>query len=101
MKLSATQEGLLGEYLDHFGGLIGDKRTETAFRGIAAGIINAGSLVCCQIAAHSPELSGVQDGSQRVIRLVKGKSTKRSTLDAQHLTAKLCERGVEQLAGNG
>jgi hypothetical protein len=41
MKLSVTQEGLLGDYLSHFRGLIGDKRTETAFRGIAEGIINA------------------------------------------------------------
>jgi hypothetical protein len=98
MKLSRTQAGLLGEYLSHFRGLIGDKRTETAFAGIAEGIINAGSLVCQRIAAHSSVLSAAQDGSQRVIRLVKGKSTQRSTLDAKHLTAKLCERGVEQLA---
>ena len=69
MKLSATQEGLLGDYLSHFRGLIRDKRTEAAFRGIAEGIINAGSLVCQRIAAHSPVLSGAKDGSQRVIRL--------------------------------
>ena len=88
MKLSVTQEGLLGDYLRHFRGLIGDKRTETAFRGMAEGIIRAGSLVCRRIAAHSPVLSAAKDGSQRVIRLVKGKSTQRSILGAKHLTAK-------------
>jgi hypothetical protein len=101
MELTGTQEGLLRDYLSHYGGLIGDRRTETAFRGIVEGIINAGSLVCQQIAAHTPVLSEVKDGSQRVIRLVKGKSTKRSTLDARHLIAKLCTRGVEQLAESG
>ena len=98
MKLAGGQEGLLGEYLSHYGELIGDKRTEKAFGGIVEGIINAGSLVCQQIAAHAPALSEAKDGSQRVIRLVKGKSTKRSTLDARHLITKLCIRGVEQLA---
>jgi len=98
MELSTTQEGLLGNYLSHYRSLIGDKRTETAVEGIVEGIINGGSLVCQRIAAHAPALSTVKEGSQRVIRLVKGKSTKRSTLDAQHLTAKLCVRGVEQLA---
>ena len=98
MELSATQEGLLENYLSHYRGLIGDKRTGTALKGIVEGIINGGSLVCQQIAAHSTALSAAKEGSQRVIRLVKGKSTKRSTLDAQHLKAKLCMRGVEQLA---
>jgi hypothetical protein len=94
MELSATQEGLLGNYLSYYQSLIGDRRTGTAFKGI----INAGSLVCQQEAAHSATLSIAKEGSQRVIRLVKGKSTKRSTVDAEHLTAKLRMRGVEQLA---
>ena len=98
MKFSATQEGLLGDYLSHFRKLIGDGRTEVAFGGVAEGTINAGSWVCRRIAARSPVLSAAKDGSQKVIRLVKGKSTKRSILDAQPLTAKLCERGIEQLA---
>jgi hypothetical protein len=54
--------------------------------------------VCQQIAAHSPELSVVKDGAQRVIRFAKGKSTKRSQVDAEYLTAALCQRGVAQLA---
>lgn len=98
MELPATQEGLLGNYLSYYQSLIGDRRTGTAFKGIIEGIINAGSLVCQQVAAHSAALSTAKEGSQRVIRLVKGKSTKRSTVDAEHLTAKLRMRGVEQLA---
>jgi hypothetical protein len=98
MELSAGQGWMFEEYLRHYDGLIGDERTETAFRGIVQGIINSGSLICQRIAAHAPDLSGSKDGSQRVIRLVKGKSTKRSRLDAEHLTAKLRQRGVEQLA---
>jgi hypothetical protein len=84
--------------LGHFDGLIGDRRTGRTFGEIVQGIINAGSLVCQQIAAHSPELSVVKDGAQRVIRFAKGKSTKRSQVDAEHLTAALRERGVAQLA---
>jgi hypothetical protein len=40
----------------------------------------------------------VKDGAQRVIRFAKGKSTKRSQVDAEHLTAALRQRGVAQLA---
>jgi hypothetical protein len=86
------------EYLGHFDRLIGDKRTGRTFGEIVRGIINAGSLVCQQIAAHSPLLSTAKDGAQRVIRLAKGESTKRSELDAEHLVEALCQRGVEHLA---
>ena len=77
-----TGQGASGEYLGHFDGLIGDKRTGKTFGEIVRGIINAGSLVCQQIAAHSPVLSAVKDGAQRVIRFAKGESTKRSEVDA-------------------
>lgn len=90
--------GPLREYLGHFDGLIGDKRTGQTFSEVVGGIINAGSLVCQQIAAHSPVLSAVKDGAQRVIRLAKGESTKRSAIDAEHLVEALCKRGVEQLS---
>ena len=40
----------------------------------------------------------VEGGAQRVIRFVKGKRTERSQVDAEHLTAALCQRGVAQLA---
>ena len=52
MKLSTTQEGMFGNYLSHYEGLIGDKWTGAAFRGIVQGSINSGSLVCQRIAAH-------------------------------------------------
>ena len=89
---------VLEEYLGQYGGLIGDKRTGVTFSEIVKGIITAGSLVCQQIAAHSPVLAAVQDGSQRVIRFVKGKSTKRSQVKAKDLVTELCRRGVAQLA---
>lgn len=62
------------------------------------GIIDAGSLVCQRIAAHFTFFSTAKDGAQRVIRFAKGKSTKRSAVDADHLVDLLCQRGVEQLA---
>jgi hypothetical protein len=93
-----TEQAPLAEYLRHFDGLIGDKRTGKTFGEIVRGIIEAGSLVCQRIAAQSPLLSEAKDGGQRVIRLAKGESTKRSDLDAEHLVNALCERGVAQLA---
>jgi len=98
MAEEVAGQGPLAEYLGHFDGLIGDRRTGRTLGEIVRGIINAGSLVCQQIAAHSAELSVVKEGAQRVIRFAKGKSTKRSQVDAEHLTAALCERGVAQLA---
>ena len=98
MAQEMAGQGPFAEYLGHFDGLIGDKRTGKTLGEIVRGIINAGSLVCQQIAAHSAELSVVKEGAQRVIRFAKGKSTKRSQVDAEHLTAALCQRGVAQLA---
>jgi hypothetical protein len=88
----------LAEYLGHFDGLIGDKRTRGTFGEFVRGITNAGSVVCQRIAVLSPLLSAAKDGAQRVIRLVKGESTQRSDLDATHLVTALCERGVAHLA---
>lgn len=98
MELEAAQQDLLSEYLGHFASLIGDKRTGITFGEIIKGIINAGSLVCQRIAVHSAALAAVKNGSQRVIRLVKGESAKRSQLDAASLTAELRRRGVAQLS---
>lgn len=97
MDLGAVQLNCLTGYLGYFDNLMGDKRTGATFGEIVKGIIGAGSLVCQQIAAHSPLLAAIKNGSQRVIRFVTGKSTKRSSIDAEHLTAALCRRGVEQL----
>ena len=94
MRLEAEQEALLPEYLRAFGGLSKDRRTRVTFEEIVKGIITSGSLVCQQIAAHSSELSASKDGAQRVIRFAKGKSTKRSEVDAEHLVNALCERGL-------
>jgi hypothetical protein len=88
----------LADYLRHFGGLIGDRRTGVTFGAVVQGIIGAGSLVCERIAAHSPLLATTGKGGQRVIRLAKGESTRRSQLDAASLTGKLRERGLAQLA---
>ena len=95
---AVTGQGPWAEYLGHFDRLIGDKRTGETFSEIVQGIINGGSLVCQRIAAHSSLLSEAKDGAQRVIRLAKGESTKRSDLEAEHLVAALCQRGLEQLA---
>ena len=88
----------LADYLGHYAGLIGDRRTGVTFGAVVRGIIGAGSLVCERIAAHSPILATTNSGGQRVIRLAKGESTTRSHLDAASLTAKLRERGLAQLA---
>ncbi len=94
MRQEMIGQDPLAEYLGHFERLIGDKRTSKTFGAIVRGIINAGSLICQRIAAHSPLLSATKDGAQRVIRLARGESTKRSDLDAEHLVEVLCERGV-------
>ena len=54
MELADGQRTLLDEYLGHFGSLIGDRRTERAFRATVQGIIGAETLVAARIAAFSP-----------------------------------------------
>jgi hypothetical protein len=100
MTQEIASQDLLAEYLGRFDGLVGDKRTGETFGEVVRGIINAGSLVCQRIAAHSSLLSRAKDGGQRVIRFAKGESTKRSDIDAEHLVDVLCQRGVEQLAAS-
>src|SRR5947209_15363770 len=98
MEWKTTWEDPLTSYLKSFAGLIGDQRTRKTFGETVKGIITAGSLICQQIAAASAELSQGKKGSQRVIRLATGVSTQRSEVDAQHLTKRLREVAVEQLA---
>ena len=99
MEWHATWEDPFGSYLHHFDGLIGDARTRTTFSETVKGIIAAGSLVCRRIAAHSPVCAAVQDGAQRILRMVTHESTKRSPdLDAEPLTAKLRPHALEHLA---
>ena len=98
MEWQGAWEDPFTTYLTHFDGLIGDARTRTTFAETVKGIIAAGSLVCQRIAAQSPVLAALQNGAQRIIRMVMGKSTKRSPhLDAAHLTATLRTQAVEHL----
>jgi hypothetical protein len=98
MELANEQRGLLGEYLDSFRSLVGDRRTEQVLRGTVQGIIGAETLICAKIASYSAELAtGSKNGEQRVRRMVKGETTQSSDLDADHLIERLQARGVEQL----
>ena len=98
MEWQGAWEDPFTTYLTHFEGLIGDARTRTTFAETVKGIIAAGSLVCQRIAAQSPVLAALQNGAQRIIRMVMGKSTKRSPhLDAADLTATLRTQAVEHL----
>ena len=97
MGFMNTWESPLGEYLSSYHDLIGDKRTGGTFGEIIKGIIGSGDLICKRIASHAPGLATIKNGAQRVIRFATGESTKRSQLDAEHLTAKLRERGLEYL----
>ena len=101
MEWHPTWEDPFTTYLHPFAGLLGDARTRTTFTATVKGIIGAGSLVCQRIATESPVLAVVQNGAQRVIRMVMGASTKRSPdLDATHLTATLRTQAVAHL-GSG
>ena len=96
--LACAWQGPLAEYLGDYEPLIGDRRTAVTFSEVVQGIITAGSLVCEQIAAQSAVLAAAQDGGQRVSRLARGESTKRSQLDAEQLTPSLRRRRMAQLA---
>jgi hypothetical protein len=97
MEWNATWNDPLTKYLAPYHELMGDKRTHNTFDEIIRGIIGAGSIICQQIAAHSPQLSQGKRGAQRVIRLASGESTKRSEIDAEHLTAQLRTAAAEYL----
>lgn len=98
MEWKITWNDPLARYLAPYHDLIGDKRTRTTFDETIRGIIGAGSLICQQIAAASPVLATAKKGAQRVIRLASGESTRRSELDAVHLTQQLREAAVDHLA---
>ncbi len=98
MEWQAKWEEPLQNYLQHFDGLLGDGRTRRTFQASMKGILAAGTLICQRIAACSAELSHAKDGAQRILRLATGESTKRSQVDAEHLTEQLREVAVEQLA---
>src|SRR5436190_23811150 len=86
-------------YLVSFESLVGDRRTWMTLTETVKGIITSGSLVCARIAAQSPVLGMVKKGAQRIIRMVRGATTKRSPdLDAFHLTAQLRAHAQAHLA---
>ena len=97
MEWKATWADPLTRYLAPYHEFIGDKRTHKTFDEVVIGLIGAGSLICQQIAAHSAQLSQGKKGSQRVLRLASGESTKRSSIDAEHLTAQLRTDAAEYL----
>lgn len=98
MAWETSWESPLAAYLGSFQNLIGDRRTGFTFRETIKGILASGSLICQRIATHSQLAAGTSKGSQRVIRLAKGESTKRSQLDAASLTERLRSRGLAELA---
>src|SRR5260370_18740172 len=81
-----------------FADLIGDRRTWDTFLETVKGIIGSGSVIAQRIASSSPRLSRSKKGSQRVLRMAKGESTQRSKLEAEHLTARLRQVGIEELS---
>ncbi len=100
MELAAGQRGLLAEYLGWFDPLVGDRRTGRLLGATVAGIIGAESLVAARIAAFPPELAaGSGNGAQRVRRMARGETTKRSELDAEALVGRLRAQAVAELAG--
>ena len=99
MKWELAWNDPFSMYLDPFAALIGDRRTWITFTETVKGILTSGSLVCQRIASQSPVLGAVKKGAQRITRMVRGVSTKRSPdLDAQHLTAQLRTHSIAQLA---
>src|SRR6266496_3065121 len=98
MEWQPSWEGPRPRYLQRFDGWLGDVRSRRTFQESLKGIMAAGTLICQRSAACSPLLSKAKDGAQRILRLASGESTKRSQVDAEHLTAQLREVAVEQLA---
>ena len=84
-------------YLKPFAVLVGDRRTWQTLVETVKGVIASGSVIAERIAASSGELSRSKNGAQRVLRMAKGESTRRSELDAEELTARLRQVGVAQI----
>jgi len=99
VELRPGEVDVLSTYLSYYRPLIGDRRTRTLFEGTIKGIIGAESLVCAQIAAQSPDLAARPNSAQRIRRMARQKTTKRSLLDGESLTGRLRQRSIEQLQG--
>ncbi len=98
VRLEGEQQDMLVEYLEPYGSLIGDKRTWETFRETVRGIIGSESLICTRISASAVGLSvRGKHGEQRIRRMARGMTTKRSELGAEELVGRLQAQGVEQL----
>lgn len=97
MELNQNEREQSEDYLSAFEQLSGDERTRKSFNAIVYGIIGAESLRASQIARFSPGLAAVKYGERRVRRMAGEESTKRSQLDADHVTEVLRLVGVANL----
>ena len=98
MEWNPTWDDPLTSYVQLFDKLIGDQRTRKTFGEIGQRHHRSRQS---DLPTDCGPISGVQQGqkgAQRVIRLAMGASTQRSELDAEHLTTRLREVAVEQLA---
>ncbi len=77
--------------------LAGDQRTETLLRGVLAGILGSGHLVCRQIAAFPPLLAASAHADRRSRRMLTGDTTRRSELEPEAIFAALREIGLARL----
>jgi hypothetical protein len=98
MELNERERQGCEMYLDAYDVLMGDQRTQETFRGVVEGIIAGESLLAARIARFSPRLAAVKHGERRVRRMANEESTKRSQLDAEHLTGVLREVGAATLS---
>ncbi len=98
MELRTQEINVFQTYLAPFTALAGDRRIARLIGETVRGIIGSESLCCSRIAAFSPGLAAVPHAEQRIRRMIHGETTRHSpALDADHLLARLRERGVEQL----
>lgn len=99
MKWELAWNDPFTQYLEPFDDLVGDRRTWTTLTETVRGIIASGSLICQRIAAHSSVLGSVKKGAQRIIRMARRQTTKRSpSLTADHLTAQLRTAALAHLS---
>jgi len=96
MEWKTTWNDALTSYLAPYHDLIGDKRTRTTFDETIRGIMGAGSLICQQIAVHSPVLATAKKGCTGYLAHPLGKSPLATTThhpQAPGETARMHEDG--------
>src|SRR5258705_994840 len=86
-------------YLVTFEPLVGDRRTWITLTETVKRIVTSGSLVCQRMAAQSCVLGAVKKSAQRIIRMVRSTTIKRSPdFEAAHLMAEVRTHAVAHLA---